>query len=90
MIFFPAELRRVVEYYCEGLPHPLLFSIEYEMWIKKWKQHHDMSEVSNKLVDALNACSPLQFPNMSILFQLAFTLPISLPAKLREVSASSN
>ena len=35
------------------------------------------SEVSNKLVDALNACSPLQFPNMSILFHLALTLPIS-------------
>ena len=74
---FPAELKRVVDYYSADLPHPLSFPIEYEMWIKKWKQHHDMSEVSNKLVDSLKACSPLQFPNMNVLFQLALTLPIS-------------
>ena len=44
---------------------------------KVWKQYQDISEISNKLVDAFQVCSPLQFPNMSVLLYLALTLPIS-------------
>ena len=73
----PEHLNHIVEYYSDDLPHPLLFSTEYEMWIQKWKQCSDMSEVSNKLVDALQVCSPFQFPNMSVLLHIALTLPIS-------------
>ena len=72
-----AELNHVVEYHSEDLSHPLLFSTEYDMWIQKWKQYQDISEVSNKLVDAFHVCSPLQFPNMSVLLHIALTLPIS-------------
>ena len=36
--FFPAELHRVVDYYSEDLPHPLLFPIEYE---SKWTFSHE-------------------------------------------------
>ena len=73
----PVELMQVVEYYGDDLPHPLLFATEYEMWVRKWKEYNSSSEVPNKLVDVLEACSPLQFPNLNVLLQLALTLPIS-------------
>ena len=44
------------------------------MWIR-WKQNR--SEPPHKLVDALQACSAIQFPNLHVLFQIALTLPIT-------------
>ena len=74
----PAELTQVVDYYSDDVPHPLLISTEYEMWVKKWKQQRNSgNELPNKLVNVLDACSPLQFPNLSVLLRLALTLPVS-------------
>ena len=45
--------------------------------IKKWKQCEKLSEIPNKIIDALKACNSLLFPNLLILLQLALTLPIT-------------
>ena len=47
------------------------------MWIRKWKQYQSSSELPGKLVDALQACSELQFPNLHTLLRLALALPIT-------------
>ncbi len=48
------------------------------MWVNKWKQQTTSgNELPNKLVDVLDACSSLQFPNLSVLLRLALTLPVS-------------
>ena len=73
----PEDLTEVAEYYSDDLPLPLGFPTEYEMWVKKWKQHDSGSEMPNKLVHVLDACSPMQFPNPTVLLRQALTLPIS-------------
>ena len=48
------------------------------MLVKKWKQQRNSgNEFPNKLVDVLDACSPLQFPNLRVLLRIALTLPVS-------------
>ena len=71
----PTELAQVVELYSDDLPHSVMLSTEYSVWIRKWKQSE--SELPNKLVDTLQACSALQFPNLHILLTVALTLPIT-------------
>ena len=70
------HLNLAVEIYRDDLPHSVMLSTEYGMWIRKWKQHN-RSEIPNKLVDALQACSALQFPNLHVLLQVALTLPVT-------------
>lgn len=62
----PNELAQVVELYRDDLPHSVMFSTEYSMWIRKWKQ--STSELPNKLVDTLQACSALQFPTLRLMY----------------------
>ena len=33
----PAVLCEAVAFYSEDLPHPVIFSTEYRMWVRKWK-----------------------------------------------------
>ena len=72
----PKELAQAVELYKDDLPHSVMLSTEYSAWIKKWKQSNK-SDLPNKLVDSLHACSDLQFPNLHVLLQIALTLPIT-------------
>ena len=54
-----------------------MLSTEYNMWVAKWKELHEASaDIPNKLVDALNSCSAIQFPNLHVLLRLALSLPI--------------
>ena len=54
----PSALSQAVDSYKDDLPHSQLFSIEYRMWVRKWKQHANSStDVPMKLVDALKMCS---------------------------------
>ena len=71
----PAVLSEAVAFYSEDLPHPTIFSTEYRMWVRKWKQLH--SDIPTKMVDALQACDLSVFPNVHILLQLALTIPIT-------------
>lgn len=73
----PLKLAQAVQFYESDLPHSLMFPTEYRMWVRKWKQYDSSSQVPKKLVDALQACSATEFPNLHVLLQLALTLPIT-------------
>jgi len=57
----------VAKYYSDDLPYLLTLPTEYDMWVRKWKQHGSDRELPKKLVDLVEACSPLQFPNLVVL-----------------------
>lgn len=64
----PTELVQAADLYTQDLPHSVMVSTEYSMWVTKWKlQHAANADVPNKLVDALHSCSALQFPNLHVL-----------------------
>ena len=71
----PQSLAQAVAFCGPDLPHPTMVSIEYRMWVRKWKQH--TSDFPKKLIDVLQACDPVTFPNVRVLLQLALTLPIT-------------
>ena len=71
----PQNLAQAVAFYELDLPHPTMVPIEYRMWVRKWKQH--TSDFPKKLIDVLQACDPVTFPNVRVLLQLALTLPIT-------------
>ena len=71
-IGLPEKLSQTVDFYKKDLPHAVVFPTEYRMWVRKWI---DCSSAES-LVDTLKACDPT-FPNIHILLQLAFTLPIT-------------
>ena len=74
----PGALSQAVHFYKDDLPHSQMFSIEYRMWVRKWKQYANSStDVPMKLVDALKMCSATEFPNIVSLLKLALTLPIT-------------
>ena len=72
----PKELAQAVKFYNNDLPHSVMLPTEYGIWVRKWKQQ-SRSELPNKLVDTLQACSAIQFPNLHVLLQVALTLPIT-------------
>ena len=83
----PTELAQAADLYTVDLPHPLMLSTEYSMWVTKWKlQHAAKADVPNKLVDALHSCSSLQFPNLHVMLHVALTLPITLCESERSFS----
>ena len=82
----PKELAQAVEIYKDDdCPRSVMLSTEYGMWIREWKQHN-RSELPNRVVDALQACSVIQFPNLHVLLQIALTLPITLCESERSFS----
>ena len=74
---FQKNLAGAVDLYKDDLPHPVMVPTEYRMWIRKWKDHEERYEIPGKLVDALEACSAVQFPNLHVLLQIALILPIT-------------
>ena len=67
----PSKGREAI--YSEDLPHPAIFSTEYRMWVRKWKQYD--SDIPTNIIDALQACDMSAFPNIYVLLQLALTIP---------------
>ncbi|XP_062512799.1 52 kDa repressor of the inhibitor of the protein kinase-like [Corticium candelabrum] len=71
---FPETLSQAADYFKDDLPHHNMLSIEYRMWVRKWKCS---DEVPTKLVDALKSCDEIQFPNIFVLLKLTLTLPVT-------------
>ena len=70
----PKGLSDAVDFYRSDLPNASVFSTEYRMWVRKWKQASSYPEI---LIDVLKACDETAFPNIRVLLQLALTLPIT-------------
>ena len=49
----PVELAQAAEFFKDDLPHSVMLTTEYGMWIRKWKEHDTHVDVPSKLVDAL-------------------------------------
>ena len=60
----PPKLTEAVEYYSDDLPHPIIFSIQYEVWTRKWQAYSDPSKLPSSLADVYKDCSRIQFPNI--------------------------
>ena len=73
----PAELALAVDFYESDLPHSVMFTMEYRMCMRKWKQSDSSTEVPKMLVDVLQGCYATAFPNIRVLLQLALTLRIT-------------
>ena len=56
---------------------PVFFSIEYEVWIRKWQCVDDSKKLPSCLFEVYSDCSPIQFPNIKSLLQIALTVPVT-------------
>jgi len=45
----PESLAEAVEFYRNDLPHSAMFSTEYQMWVRKWREEEN--EAPKKLID---------------------------------------
>ena len=53
-IAIPQSLVEAVLFYENDLPHPVMFSTEYHMWVRKWRD--ESNEVPKKLIDIWKGC----------------------------------
>ena len=70
----PEALTRAVELFQGDLPHAVMFPMEYDSWVREWKE---CSTPPVSLADALQKCSTLSYPNLTVLLKIAMTLPIT-------------
>lgn len=80
----PNDLITAVKYYRDDIPCIEMFSIEYSLWVRQWKDWE--SEVPKSLTGALRECNNMAYPNLMVLLQLALTLPITSCASERSFS----
>ena len=73
----PQPLADVVELYSDDLPHSVMFSIEYNSWVREWKACS--TAIPQTLTEALEICSSrsIAYPNLTVLLKIALTLPIT-------------
>ena len=71
---FPETVSQAADYFKDDLPHHEMLSIEYRMWVRKWKCS---DEVPTKLFDALKSYDEIQFPNIFVLLKLTLTLSVT-------------
>ena len=58
------ELSQAVDFYKDDLPRHKMFTVENRMWVRKWKQCSEL--VPERIVDALQQCDQIEFPNISV------------------------
>ena len=77
----PEELTRVVDctravdLYKGDLPHAVMITTEYSLWMRKWKEC--ISAVPETLMEAVQEYSTFAYPNLNVLFHIALTLPLT-------------
>ena len=71
----PEELTKAVKLFEGDLPHAVMFRIEYNSWVREWKECSTSVPVS--LADTLQKCSTISYPNLTVLLKIALTLPIT-------------
>lgn len=71
----PDNLARAVQLFEGDLPHAVMFTTEYGSWVREWKEC--LTSVPDTLVDTLHKCSSFSYPNLTVLLNIALTLPIT-------------
>ena len=72
----PKDLAKAVDIFKDDLPHAVMFNMEYDSWVRKWKECSS-AIVPDNLIGALKECSVVAYPNVNALLILALTLPIT-------------
>ena len=67
----PEDLIKAVDLFEDDLPHAVMFTREYGLWVRKWKENSTSHSVPDTLLGALQECSPLSYPNVSALLHIA-------------------
>jgi len=70
----PQQLKHAVQLFSDDLPHPVMFSVEYNSWVREWKHS---TTVPQTLTESLVKCSSISYPNLKVLLTVALTLPIT-------------
>jgi len=71
----PDNLLSAVDFYQHDLPFSALFTTEYGMWVRKWKEC--TSKVPHKMIEAFKLCDSISYPNIHLLLQMSLTIPIT-------------
>ncbi len=75
-VMVPDDLAKAVEIFKGNLPHAVMFNIEYDSWVRQWKDSPP-TNVPDTLGAALRECHVMTYPNVNLLLTLALTLPIT-------------
>ena len=70
------DLDGVVDRYTQDLPSPELFAAEFRRWRSRYKEQPADTRPSSP-AEAIRVCDPDMFPNISILLQIACTIPVT-------------
>ena len=65
-----------MEKYAEDLPSPEIFPAELKRWRRKFMEQPAEKRASSPAA-AIKVCDADRFPNVSVLLQIAFTLPVT-------------
>ena len=71
----PQQLTDAVQLFSDDLPHSVMFSVEYNSWVRDWKACS--TAVPQTLTEALEKCCSISYPNLKVLLKIALTLPIT-------------
>ena len=79
------DLDEALQKYGQDLPSPELFAAEFSRWKRRFRD-----QPVDKLpspAEAIKVCDPDMFPNVSVLLQLACTIPVTSRECERSASA---
>ena len=79
-------MNEVISFYSDDLPNSSILDKELCCLNSKWL-HAPIDDRPETLSDSLNQCSPITFPNISILLKTFATLPLSSASCERSGSA---
>ena len=65
----PKQLTEAVKLFSDDLPHAVMFPIEYDSWVREWKECS--TSVPDTLADTLEKCSTISYPNLIVLLKIA-------------------
>ena len=74
-LVIPESLVQAVNFYQNDIPHEVMFSTEYLVWVNKWRDSEN--DAPTKLVGLWKTCDKTSFPNIYILLQLCLIFPIT-------------
>ena len=70
------QLDRALEKYAQDLPSPKVYEAELRRWKRRFTEQSADTRPSSP-AQAIKACDSDMFPNISVLLQISFTLPVT-------------
>ena len=70
------KIKEFIHMYEHDLPNPITIDVELYQWKRKF-EHMNRSDLPNSPLSALNSCDSRIFPNLSTLFKILCTVPVT-------------